>query len=118
MYEPSGAVYDNRRFGYLSILPAGRALDNFTTLSELLTALRDAIKAHRSLYLVGEILHRDISENNIIITDPRRAHGFTRMLTDLDLANQVGSGRSGARHQTGTMGFMAIEVLRKATHTF
>jgi serine/threonine protein kinase len=68
--------------------------------------------------LVGKILHRDISENNIIITDPHRADGFTGMLIDLDLAKQVGSSRSGARHQTGTMEFMAIEVLRKATHTF
>ena len=118
LYEPSPDMYDNRQFGCLAISPAGRALDDFTTLSELLTALRDAIKAHRSLYLVGKILHRDISENNIIITDPRRANGFTGMLIDLDLAKQVGSSRSGARHQTGTMQFMAIEVLRKAAHTF
>lgn len=118
LYEPSGDVYDNRIFGCLAISPAGRALDSFATMSELLNALRDAIKAHRSLYMVGKILHRDISVNNIIITDPDCANGFSGLLIDLDLAKQVGSGRSGARHQTGTVEFMAIEVLHKVAHTF
>ena len=80
--------------------------------------LRDAIKAHRSLYLEGSILHRDISENNIIITNPKQANGFTGMLIDADLAKIVGGGRTGARHQRGTMEFMAIEVLRKVAHTY
>ena len=40
------------------------------------------------------------------------------MLVDLDLAKMIGSGRSGARHQTGTMEFMAIQVLQKAARTF
>lgn len=85
---------------------------------ELLTALRDAIKAHRSLYIQGKSLHRDISENNVIITDPKKADGLTGMLIDLELAKEVGSGPSGARHQTGTMEFMAIEVLRRVSHTY
>ncbi|KAF3768265.1 hypothetical protein M406DRAFT_251224, partial [Cryphonectria parasitica EP155] len=118
LYDRSSDPYDNRQLGCLAISPAGRGLNSFTTISELLTALRDAIRAHRSLYLTGKILHRDISENNIIITDPRCANGFTGMLIDLDLAKQIGSGRSGARYQTGTMEFMAIEVLRNAGHTF
>jgi serine/threonine protein kinase len=88
------------------------------TCSRLLTALRDAIKAHQSLYLEGKILHRDISENNIIITDPETADGFTGMLIDLDLAKETGSKRSGARHKTGTMEFMAIGILRQADHTY
>lgn len=118
LYETVYDKYDNRLFGCLAISPAGRALNDFTSISELLTALRDAIKAHRSLYSVGNILHRDISENNIIITDPSHANGFTGMLIDLDLAKHVGSHRSGARHRTGTMEFMAIEVLWKHAHTF
>ena len=40
------------------------------------------------------------------------------MLIDLDLAKVLGSGRSGARHQTGTMEFMAIEVLQGIDHTY
>ncbi|KAG5972063.1 hypothetical protein E4U56_006427 [Claviceps arundinis] len=40
------------------------------------------------------------------------------MLIDLDLAKIRDSGPSGARHQTGTMQFMAVEVLRKTDHTY
>ena len=61
---------------------------------------------------------RDIWENNIIITHPAEADGFTGMLIDLGLAKVVGSGRSGARHQIGTMEFTAIQVLQKAAHTY
>ena len=100
------------------ISPAGRAIRDFGSISELLKALRDAIKAHRSLYTAGKILHRDISENNIIITDPKEADGFTGMLIDQDLAKEIGTGPSGARHQTGTMEFMAIQVLRRISHTY
>ncbi len=100
------------------ISPAGRAIQDFRSIPELLEALRDAIKAHRSLYRDGKILHRDISENNIIITDPKETDGFTGMLIDEDLAKEIGSGRSGARHQTGTMEFLAIQVLQRVAHTY
>ena len=129
LYESDNGQYSNRVFGCLAIGPAGRALSEFTqrpqstnsalpAIRELLTTLRDAIKAHRSLYLKGNILHRDVSENNIIITNPDETGGFAGMLIDLDLAKMLGSGRSGARHQTGTMEFMAIEVLRGIDHTY
>lgn len=52
-----------------------------------------------------------------MITDPEQAAGFTGMLIDADLAKKVGSKPSVARHQTGTMGFMAIEVLLGFSHT-
>jgi serine/threonine protein kinase len=93
-------------------LTASPLCPNYSPRSETLSGLTG------SLYLVGKILHREVSENNIIIAHPHRANWFTGMLIDLDLAKQVGSSRSGARHQTGTMEFMAIDVLRKAAHTF
>jgi len=80
----------------LAISPAGEAISKFDSIEKLLTALRDAIKAHKSLYIQRGILHRDISENNIIITYPKKADGSTGMLIDLDLAKASGSGRSGA----------------------
>ncbi|KPM39086.1 hypothetical protein AK830_g7476 [Neonectria ditissima] len=110
--------YDNRVLRVLAISPAGRSISQFRSVTELLEGLRDAIKVHRSLYTDGGILHRDISENNIIITDPGRADGFRGMLIDLDLAKEEGKGPSGARHRTGTMEFMAIEVLMGVSHTY
>ncbi|KJZ69638.1 hypothetical protein HIM_10977 [Hirsutella minnesotensis 3608] len=117
LLAPNNGSYDNRVFRCLVISPAGRAIHKYERISELLRALHDAIKAHRSLYLKGNILHRDISENNIIITE-RETTGHTGMLIDLDLAKELGSGRSGARCRTGTMEFMAIEVLLGISHTY
>ncbi|EGE79109.1 serine/threonine-protein kinase Sgk2 [Blastomyces dermatitidis ATCC 18188] len=119
LFNRSGEeLYDNRVLRCLVISPAGRLIYKYKSPLELLMALRDAIKAHRSLYLDENILHRDISENNIIITDPDKVDDHSGMLIDLDLAKEIGSGRSGARHQTGTMEFMAIEVLLNIDHTY
>ncbi|KAF4507422.1 hypothetical protein G6O67_006058 [Ophiocordyceps sinensis] len=97
--------YENRIFRVLAVSPAGRSISQFRSIVELLEGLRDAIKAHRSLFMDGRILHRDISENNIIITDPDIADGFKGMLIDLDLAKEDGMPGGGARHRTGTMEF-------------
>ena len=118
LYASEDRPFENRLFCCLVISPAGRALIEFESILELLTVLRDAIKAHRSLYCDAGILHRDISESNIIIADPKQADGFVGMLIDLDLAKVLNSERSGARYQTGTMEFMAIQVLQRAAHTY
>jgi serine/threonine protein kinase len=94
--------------------PAGRPLAHFTSVSELLRALRDAIKVHRSLFLDGNILHRDVSESNIIITDSDKNDGLAGSLIDLELGTIVENGkntRTGLKRMTGTLKFMAIEVL-------
>ncbi|KAI1969878.1 hypothetical protein LOZ53_006367 [Ophidiomyces ophidiicola] len=86
LFDRGDEPYDNRIFRCLVITPAGRPIYDFESPLELLMALRDSILAHRSLYLDGNILHRDISENNIIITDSGEAGGKSGMLIDLDLA--------------------------------
>jgi hypothetical protein len=116
--QKSEAFFENRLLHILVISPAERAISKFRSISELLKGLRDAIKVHESLYKDGNILHRDISVNNIILTKTERADGFTGLLIDLDLAKQWNEPRSGARHRTGTMEFMAIEVLLNTSHTY
>jgi len=64
------------------------------------------------------ILHRDISENNIVITKAAAKGDPKGMLFDLDLAKELDGQPSGARHRTGTMQFMAIEVLEGYGHTY
>ncbi|KMU83322.1 hypothetical protein CIHG_01104 [Coccidioides immitis H538.4] len=117
LLTPADGPYDNRILRCLVIYPAGRPIYKYESPPELLEALRDAIKAHRSLYAKGNILHQDISENNIIITDSKKT-GHAGMLIDMDLAKELGSGRSGAHCRTGTMEFMAIEVLLNIDHTY
>jgi hypothetical protein len=116
---PSGSKpsSDNRILSCLVVSPPGRPISNFESVKEFLEALRDIIKAHRSLYIDGKILHRDISENNVIITEAKNG-GPRGMLIDLDLAKQLGSGASGARYRTGTMEFMAIGVLEGEERTY
>ncbi|KAI9680930.1 MAG: hypothetical protein M1829_001010 [Trizodia sp. TS-e1964] len=57
------------------------------------------------------------SENNLIITKPEGNNGMSGMLIDLDLAIEIGK-RTGATQRTGTMHFMAIEVLLGYEHTY
>jgi serine/threonine protein kinase len=110
--------FENRIFSCLVISPPGRAIHEFTSVEELLEACRDVIKGHRSLYYDGKILHRDISENNLIITEIKQKGDPRGKLIDLDLAKELDGGPSGARHRTGTMEFMAIEVLEGRPHTY
>lgn len=84
-------------------------------MPELLWAFRDAIKAYRDLFIKGKILHRDILQKNIITTDQEEADGSTGILIDLDLATAVKKDEINekieAQNITGTLKFMAIQVL-------
>ncbi|KAI1181784.1 serine/threonine-protein kinase Sgk2 [Nemania serpens] len=111
--------WEDSIYSCLVVSPAGRMISDFDSIKELLEALQDAIRAHLSLYEVGQILHRDISSNNIIITRPEENEGgFKGMLIDLDLAKGGNCIASGSRQQTGTLQFMAVGVLRGEDHTY
>ena len=74
----------------------GHAIWDFESIPKLLEALHNVIKAHRTLYTKRKILHLNISENNIIITDPKEANSFIGMLIDVDLVKEIGRSWSGA----------------------
>ncbi|KAG9238033.1 hypothetical protein BJ875DRAFT_532559 [Amylocarpus encephaloides] len=112
-------AYGNRIHCCLVVRPAGRPLHAYKSVRELLEALRHAIAGHKSLLEDGKILHGDISENNIIITNHATEGDPKGRLIDLDLAKELDSVPSGgASHRTGTMRFMAIEVLQDKGHTY
>ncbi|KAG5964272.1 hypothetical protein E4U56_002349 [Claviceps arundinis] len=50
---------ENRIFSCHIISPVGQVIKDFKTVKELLESLRDAIRAHRFLYVEGGILHRN-----------------------------------------------------------
>jgi hypothetical protein len=104
-------TYGNRVHCCVVSSPAGRPLREYRSIRQLLEVLRDAIKGHKSLLEDGKILHRDVSENIIIVERPAEGDPKGRLI-DLDLAKELGSLPSGASHRTGTMQFMAIEVLQ------
>ncbi len=66
-------------------------------------ALRDAIRGHRSLLEDGKILYRDVSKNNIIITELPAEDAPKGRLIDLDLAKELDGMPSRVRYRTGTM---------------
>jgi hypothetical protein len=119
------AIIIPNRFRTLVVMSRGRAITQFGTTLELLRNFRDAIRSHHSLLTTGDILHRDVSINNIMITHPSypRPDGLHGFLIDLDLAIAVNSSGipCGAPHCTGTYKFFSTENLRAESgfaHTF
>jgi hypothetical protein len=66
--SPSDYGYALKRLQWLVLSPHGRPLDQFRTVQELLYVARDAIRGHRSLFLDGGVLHRDVLPGNIPTT--------------------------------------------------
>ena len=102
----------------IAIKPAGRLISTFRDATELVVVMRDAIQASKNLFLQGKILHRDISSNNIIIVDSAIGCGYKGYLIDFDMATMVDENpqnvRTGSERITGTLKFMAIEILETA----
>ncbi|OBT62389.1 hypothetical protein VE03_08552 [Pseudogymnoascus sp. 23342-1-I1] len=104
-------TYGNQIHCCLVVSPAGPPLHAYRLTRELLEELRDAIRGHKSLLEDGKFLHQDISENNIIIIEAASKGEPKGRLINLDLAKELDSVPSRDSHRTGTMQFMAIEVL-------
>lgn len=118
LYVFNESSFDNRVFRCLIISSTSQRIHDFQSIKELLKTLRDVIKMHRFLYFMSNILHRNISENNIIITDSKKANDFMNMLIDLNLVKKIDSKQSNARHQTNIMKFMMIQVLHNVSHIY
>ncbi|SZF01130.1 unnamed protein product [Blumeria hordei] len=103
----------DRQSSAVATTPFGRPIHKVESPIELVIGLRDAIKAHRSLLKDAMILHRDISENNIILTGSDVSKDWRGFLIDLDLAVLLSNDKAQRKIQamTGTMEFMALELL-------
>ncbi|CAD6503727.1 BgTH12-03385 [Blumeria graminis f. sp. triticale] len=106
----------DRELRRIVITPRGRSLYFSKTIMEFLVGIRDAILAHRRLYVEKKILHGDISDGNIILAT---VDGKTQgMLIDFDHAEMVEPppGKDDNLFLTGTMKFMALERLQSAAN--
>ncbi|VDB83518.1 Bgt-20298 [Blumeria graminis f. sp. tritici] len=117
--EVKFAEIRDRHSSAVATIPYGRSLHEVESPLELVTVLRDAIKAHWSLMTDAKILHRDISVNNIIMTGSEACKDWKGFVIDLDLAVLLTDGKSQEKRQamTGTMEFMALEVLSGSCET-
>ena len=98
-------TYSNRIHTCLITSSARRLLHSYRLVRELLEAFRDAIAGYRSLLKDGKMLHR---YHYYCYFSRRRPKG---RLIDMDLGKELNSLPSGASHWTGTMQFIAPEVL-------
>ncbi|KAJ6499653.1 hypothetical protein C8R47DRAFT_295054 [Mycena vitilis] len=115
------------------LTPLGEKISTFATRKELLAVLLDAVMAHRDLFNDVKILHRDISIDNIVLVPmPPSTAGAPDDSPSVDIAGSAKSLRRGllidvdyalvldengergavaTGHRTGTLPFMAVEVL-------
>jgi hypothetical protein len=83
-----------------------------STPSILLPRIGDCLQGHQSLLEKIDVVHRDISINNLLMN----SKGF---LIDLDLAvKRHRIGASGAKGKTGTRAFMSIGALLGEEHSY
>ncbi|KAJ4228168.1 hypothetical protein NW759_004248 [Fusarium solani] len=101
----------------LVVIPSERPISKFDDIPELLEAFRDALKAHRCLYIDGGILHRDISTGNIIIPDIEIEGEPRGMLIDLDLSKEVADLSATSEQVVGTKPFMSIDLMKHGQHS-
>ncbi|KAJ2911438.1 hypothetical protein MD484_g8976, partial [Candolleomyces efflorescens] len=96
----------------------GKTLRHFTSVKELLYALRDAIAGHRAMYKKGT-LHRDISLYNILLGKPETAPGYRGILIDFDMAIHYSLEGSNTPENwlIGTRHFQSIAVLSSSQYT-
>ncbi|KAI0270714.1 hypothetical protein BC834DRAFT_819395, partial [Gloeopeniophorella convolvens] len=90
----------------------GRPLREFESTYQLCRAIRDAIVGHAAAFQDAEVLHRDISANNILISK-----GGGGLLIDWDLSISAAHAEVQppelARHSRGTWRFLSINRLMR-----
>ncbi|KAH9015347.1 hypothetical protein EDB84DRAFT_1567739 [Lactarius hengduanensis] len=101
----------------------GKRLETFRCSKDMVRAILAALIAHHDAYNKCRILHRDISPNNILLTECSDFEGG--LLIDWDLCKLVDPDdpSAGGAHQpsrTGTWQFMAADLIvnPKISHTF
>ncbi|KAJ4321988.1 hypothetical protein N0V84_005035 [Fusarium piperis] len=107
----------NRTLSCVATAPLGRPIQKFTSITELLEVLRDLVKALRSLYVDGRILHRDIAIKNLIIPTQHSTDSPRGVLIDFDQAPDLDNVRA-VEPLVGSDGFMAVGILSGRPHTY
>ncbi|KAH0559931.1 hypothetical protein GP486_003546 [Trichoglossum hirsutum] len=105
----------NRVFTRTVLKDVGQPLIEVSSALELIRGVRDSFIGHGTLYFDGGILHRDISRSNLLLRPPSSPLG-AGFLIDLDYAIDINPeslqpASSGAPHRTGTLPYMAIDIL-------
>ncbi|KAJ2043601.1 hypothetical protein GGI08_007358, partial [Coemansia sp. S2] len=92
----------------------GEPLRTVRTVKEFVAVIYDAMKCHYMVVKLYKILHRDISDNNILVV--RMKDGTVRgLLIDFDCAIDISKDKEGVRGEmTGTRPFMSLNNLLRS----
>ncbi|KAJ1957623.1 hypothetical protein EC988_000738 [Linderina pennispora] len=110
---PAGTAIPFRAHKRLAMSPVGESLSTVESVHEFIAVLGDAMRCHSEVLNRCNILHRDISSNNILVVreEGKQARG---LLIDFDCALDL-SGLQGPNLETrGTIPFMSINNLAKS----
>ncbi|KAJ1764806.1 hypothetical protein LPJ74_006567, partial [Coemansia sp. RSA 1843] len=93
--------------------PVGEPLKISRSFDELITVCADAMRCHNAVLQHCDILHRDISDNNILVVRMGdRVHG---LLIDFDNAITLTEQRKTRPERTSTFSYMSINNLLNST---
>lgn len=112
--ERTDSPFRNRTCVALVFKPICKPLSTFRDTLELLSVLRDAVQTHRTLLQTANILHRDISDGNILILEVTRKG----LLIDFDIAMDLSKNTPTGNSIGGTGEFMAAGLMNKDPHTY
>ncbi|KAJ2393797.1 hypothetical protein GGI23_004954 [Coemansia sp. RSA 2559] len=95
--------------------PVGRHIHSVENEAELVLVLADAMKCHNTILTKCELLHRDISINNILVIHDGEStrRPVKGLLIDFDHAISVKQESSGNAARSGTLPFMSIHNLEQ-----
>ncbi|GJJ09181.1 hypothetical protein Clacol_003403 [Clathrus columnatus] len=86
-------------------------LHSFSSTKILVSAIHDAIRAHRAAYFSAGILHRDISSGNIMI------YNNGGLLIDWDLSKSTQDDGAQKSERVGTWPFISCRLLKDSSAT-
>ncbi|KAJ2506756.1 hypothetical protein H4217_008955 [Coemansia sp. RSA 1939] len=116
---PSSSAGDDSSSDYcyvhncLAMTPIAKRLRLIPSIADLMLVMHDAVRAHKAVLDSCHVLHRDISENNIMFHYDADGH-IHGMLIDFDNAVDSGAAQQDTRPIcTGTLPFMSVNNLRR-----
>ncbi|PIA18300.1 hypothetical protein COEREDRAFT_13862 [Coemansia reversa NRRL 1564] len=98
----------------IATVPVGQPLTTLTSPYELMIVLADVMRTHVNILEKCNILHRDLSTNNILCVRSDKTRPVRGLLIDFDCAIRVGEERVRRPERTGTPPFMSISNLMKS----
>ncbi|CAA7263662.1 unnamed protein product [Cyclocybe aegerita] len=107
---PTGMV--DRLFRRIVLMAYGEQINKFTDRKQFLYAFRDAVGGHQNMWDIN-VIHRDISINNILIGEEDAGAGWQGVVIDLDMAVfwEHMTTMAAVDFRTGTRAFQSLFVM-------